>query len=56
MQPTGCPERHNGYQLGAEEVAVRKKAELPGSRHVVLEHVQHAKVLIAWLTRRIARV
>jgi hypothetical protein len=32
---------------------VSKKAE---PRHVVLEHVQHVKVLIAWLTRRIARV
>ncbi len=49
-----------GVYLGkfqsAEEVAVRKQAHLPGSRHVVLAHVQHAKVMIAWLTRRLARI
>lgn len=37
----------------AEEVAVRKQSE---SRHVILDRVQHVKVVIAWVTRRLARV
>ncbi len=35
---------------------MRKKQGSAGSRHVVLEHVQHAKLMIAWWTRRLAGV
>jgi len=28
----------------------------PLSRHLLVDHIRHAKVLLAWLTRRLARV
>ncbi len=28
----------------------------PKSRHLFVDHIQHVKVLLAWLTRRLARV
>jgi len=37
----------------AEEVVVGKQ---PEAGHALVQHVRHAKVLIAWLTRRLARV
>jgi hypothetical protein len=36
-----------------EEVAVGKH---PEAGQAMLQHVRHAKVLIAWFTRRLARV
>lgn len=35
---------------------MRKKQEGPGSRHLVVERLQHAKVVLAWWTRRMAGV
>lgn len=52
MQPGTLAERHRGYQA-AEEVAVGKQRE---AGQALVQHVRHAKVLIAWFTRRLARV
>lgn len=35
---------------------MRRKHEAAGARHLVAERVQHAKLVLAWWTRRLAGV